>query len=255
MVPGAAGVGGLLGGVNDRIRDAPELFVAEAGRREQLLGALLRAGDDHCGLRASPLERLLTSARRVRELGRLMSRLLEELRRAGLGFADLLRRVALRLLEQLARFVPRRVEDLGTLAIRLGGIARPPARGPAGRAGDRSPLLPSARADSRRPAVRRARSCRRTPRPRGSGAARPSALHVPVGSTLAVRPAAWRTRSCACSCVVWRRNASKASRTRSASYPPPGPAGGPRAAAARSGRASPGRDRGLRVSTSVLLPS
>ena len=77
-----ARLGRSLRGGDDRLGHPVDRVVAQAGRAEQLLGAFLRTADDHAGLRARPLERLLDlGADRVRELGRLMARLLEQPRR------------------------------------------------------------------------------------------------------------------------------------------------------------------------------
>ena len=99
-------------------------LLAETGCREQLLGAVLGAGEDRRRLGAGPLERLLDlGARGVRELGRLVARLLEEARGAGLGLLDLLRGLEIRLREQLARLVLGGVDDLCALALALGAVA------------------------------------------------------------------------------------------------------------------------------------
>ncbi len=96
----------------------------EAGCAEQLLGAFLGAADDHAGLRARPLERLLDlGADRVRELGRLVARLLEQPRRSSLGLRDLLRRLLLGLLQRLAGLALGGVHHLGALALALLAIA------------------------------------------------------------------------------------------------------------------------------------
>ena len=81
---------------DDRVGNARDRLVAEPCRRQQLLGALLCADHDRVRLGARPLERLLhLGAGRVRELGRLVARLLEQLGAAGLGLAELLRRLRL----------------------------------------------------------------------------------------------------------------------------------------------------------------
>src|SRR5207253_9225263 len=76
------------------------------------------------GLRARPLERLLDlGPRRVRQLCRLVTRLLEEPRPACLGLAELLRRLGVRPREELARLLVRRAEDLGPLPLAVRAIA------------------------------------------------------------------------------------------------------------------------------------
>jgi len=104
--------------------DAVDLVLAETRRREQLLGALLCSRHDRGGLRTRPLQRLLDlGARRIRELGRLVPRLLEESCRTRLGLAHLLRGVALRRLEEFTRLVAGGVQDLGPLPLRLLAVA------------------------------------------------------------------------------------------------------------------------------------
>ena len=106
--------------LDDRVGDAGESLVAETRSCEQLLRALLSARHDRVGLRAGPLERLLElGPGGVRELRRLVTRLLEEPRPASLGFAQLLRRLAVRIGEELAGVVTRRVDDLCALALAL----------------------------------------------------------------------------------------------------------------------------------------
>jgi hypothetical protein len=99
-------------------------LVAETRRREEALSALLGAEDDRGRLRPRPLERLLDlGARRVRELGGVVARLLEQPVAARLGLAELLVALALRVGEQLARLVASRVHDLGALALAVAAIA------------------------------------------------------------------------------------------------------------------------------------
>ena len=96
-----------------------ELLRAETGRGEELLGALLGAlrAIARC-LCARPVERLVDlGPGGVRELGRLVARLLEQAGAARLGLADLGGRVAVRVREQLARLVLGVVHDLVALAL------------------------------------------------------------------------------------------------------------------------------------------
>src|SRR4051812_26643656 len=105
---------------DDRLRDALDRLVAETGSAEQLLGTLLRTADDRGGLTTRPLERLFDlGAGRVRELGRLVSCLLQQPRRARLGLGDLLRGLLLRLLGRLPRLALGGVQQLGPLALAL----------------------------------------------------------------------------------------------------------------------------------------
>jgi hypothetical protein len=60
-----------------------------------------------------------TSARGVRELGRLVARLLGQAVASHLGLAQLRRRVAVRLSQDLAGLLARRAQDLGPLTFRL----------------------------------------------------------------------------------------------------------------------------------------
>ena len=133
-----------------------------------------------------------------------------------LGLLELARRVGVRLREQLAGLVPRGVQHLGALALALLPVALDLGLALLQLVLAAADLLLGARRAGRRTrSARRARSCRRTRRRRESGAARPCGRRGPVGSTAAgAAPAAWSTRSCACSWAAWRRNASKASRTR-----------------------------------------
>jgi hypothetical protein len=85
---------------------------------------VLRAREDRSRLRARPFEGLLDlGARRIRELGRLVTGLLEEPVPARLGFLQLARRVAVRVREQLARLVAGGVHHLGALALRFLAVA------------------------------------------------------------------------------------------------------------------------------------
>ena len=95
-------------------------LVAVPGRREELLGAHASALDDHVGLRARPLERLLDlGPGRVRELGGLVARLLEEPCAARLRLPHLGRRVAVGVRKDLAGLGPRLIHDLGALPLGL----------------------------------------------------------------------------------------------------------------------------------------
>ena len=85
---------------------------------------MLGAGEHGSGLGARPLEGLLDlCAGGVRELGRLVTGLLEEASGPCLGLLDLLRRLELGLRTELARLVLGRVDDLGPLALALGAVA------------------------------------------------------------------------------------------------------------------------------------
>ena len=85
---------------------------------------MLGAGEHRAGLRARPLERLLDlGAGGVRELGRLVARLLEQAVALGLRLLQLGGRVGVGLREQLARLVPRGVQHLGALALALLAVA------------------------------------------------------------------------------------------------------------------------------------
>src|SRR5436190_1406180 len=107
-----------LGRVDDRLRDARDGILAQAGRREELLGAVLGSCEDRASLGARPLERLLDlGARGIRQLDRLMARLLEQAVALCLGLLQLARGVGIRLREQLARLVLGGVQDLAALAI------------------------------------------------------------------------------------------------------------------------------------------
>jgi hypothetical protein len=71
-------------------------------------------------LSACPLEGPFDlGAGRIRELGCLVTRLLEQSSTAGFGLAKLLRRVAVRFGDELAGFVPGRGHDLDALALAL----------------------------------------------------------------------------------------------------------------------------------------
>ena len=122
MLRGAAprALGDRLRRSDDRRGDARDLVLAQAGGGEQLLGSRLRALEDRGGLRARPLERLLDlGAGGVRELGRLVARLLEQPGAARLGLVQGSRRVAVRVRKQLARLALRGVQDLVALALAL----------------------------------------------------------------------------------------------------------------------------------------
>ena len=100
--------------------DLADRVGAEPGGGQQLLGALLGAREDRARLRAGPFERLLDlGTRGVRQLGRLVARLLEQPGALRLGFVELGRRVAVRIREQLARLGLRGVDDLVALALAL----------------------------------------------------------------------------------------------------------------------------------------
>ena len=110
--------------IDDRLHDLADRGLAEAGGSEQLLGALLRTGHDGGRLRAGPLERLLDlGPGGVRELGRLVPRLLEQPVPARLGLAQLARRVGVGLAEQVAGLGLGGGEDLRALALRLAAVA------------------------------------------------------------------------------------------------------------------------------------
>ena len=73
---------------------------------------------------ARPLERLLDlGTGGIRQLGRLVARLLEQAGAACLGLAELLRRVAVGVGEQVARLGAGCVEDVGPLALALEAVA------------------------------------------------------------------------------------------------------------------------------------
>ena len=115
---------GLLGGARRSPRDLRDRGLAETGCGEQLLGAVLGAGEDRRRLRARPLERLLDlGAGGVRELGRLVAGLLEQAVAARLRLLQLARRVGVRLGEQLAGLVAGGVQHLGALALALLAVA------------------------------------------------------------------------------------------------------------------------------------
>src|SRR5581483_8842124 len=104
--------------VEERLRDLRELVAAETGGGQQLLGAFLRALQRGSGLRARPVEGLVDlGAHRVRELGGLVPRLLEQPGAARLGLAHLRGGVAVRVREQLARLVLRVLQQLVALAL------------------------------------------------------------------------------------------------------------------------------------------
>ena len=107
-----------LGRADDRLRDPTDRLVTETCGGEQLLGALLGAGDDRAGLAARPLERRLDlGARGVREFGRLVAGLLEQPGRPRLRLRDLLGCLLLRLLRRVARLALGCVQQLGPLAL------------------------------------------------------------------------------------------------------------------------------------------
>ena len=79
--------------MDDRLHDAAHVVGGKTGRAEQLCSTLLCAGDDDARLSPRPLERLVDlGPGGVRQLGRLVARLLEQARGAGLGLAQLLAR-------------------------------------------------------------------------------------------------------------------------------------------------------------------
>ena len=117
-------LGRALGGLDDRGRNRADRLLAEAGGGEKLLGAVLRAGEDGAALCTRPLERLLDlCACCVRELGRLVARLLEEPVALGLRLLQLAGRFGVRLREQLARLVPCGVQQLAALPLALLAVA------------------------------------------------------------------------------------------------------------------------------------
>src|SRR5207248_1617156 len=86
---------------------------------------LRSARDYRVRLRAGPLERLLDlGAGGVRQLGRLVPRLLEETRAARLGLLQLPRCVLVRGRDELARLRTGCAQDLGALILAL--LAEPP---------------------------------------------------------------------------------------------------------------------------------
>src|SRR2546430_3262360 len=120
----AARLRGGLGRTADRLPDTAHDIVAQPGGAEQLLRAFLGPADDRTGLRARPLESLLDlGPRRVRELGRLVARLLEQARGARFGLFDLLRGLLLRFLRRLPGLGLRGVQHLGPLALALAAEA------------------------------------------------------------------------------------------------------------------------------------
>ena len=165
----AACLAGALGRPHDRARDLADRVLAETGGGEQLLGAVLGTGEHGARLRARPFERLLDlGAGGVRELGRLVARLLEQAAALGLGLLQLARRVGMGLREELARLVPRGVQHLRALALALLAVALD--------LGLALLQVVLAAADlflglrelrGRRRSARRARSCRRIPPQRG----------------------------------------------------------------------------------------
>ena len=114
----ASGLAGALRGAHDRARDLSDRFLAETRCRQQLLGAVLGTGEHGRSLCTRPLERLLDlGAGGVRELRRLMARLLEQSAALRLRLLELAGRVGVRLREQLARLVAGGVQHLGALAL------------------------------------------------------------------------------------------------------------------------------------------
>src|SRR4029078_2531083 len=92
----------------------------EAGCGEQLLGAVLGTGEDRAGLCTRPLERLLDlGAGRVRQLGGLMTRLLEETVPLRLRLLQLACCIGVRAREELARLVPGGIQHLRPLTLAL----------------------------------------------------------------------------------------------------------------------------------------
>jgi len=113
-----------LSGLHDCVRDLPDRSLAQTRGCKQLLGAVLRTGENRAGLCARPFERLLDlGAGGVRELGRLVARLLEEAVALGLGLLQLAGGVGVRLRQQLARLVPGRVQQLRALSLALLAVA------------------------------------------------------------------------------------------------------------------------------------
>src|SRR6185312_5456267 len=98
--------------------------LTETGCREELLGAMLGAGEDRRRLRARPFERLFDlGTGGVRQFGCLVARLLEQAAALRLGLLELARGVGVRLREELARLVPRGVQHLRALALALLAVA------------------------------------------------------------------------------------------------------------------------------------
>jgi len=117
-------LGALLGGLDDRIGNLGRRSLAETRGREELLRALLGSGDDRRRLRTCPFECLFDlGAGRVRELGRLVTRLLEQARAARLCLAKFLCRFLVRFGEELASLVPGRGQNLVALALTLVAVA------------------------------------------------------------------------------------------------------------------------------------
>jgi len=109
---------------DDRLGHPVDRLVTEARGAEQLLCALLGPADDDGRLRASPFERLLDlGADGVRQLGGLVTSLLEQPGRARLGFGDFLGGLLLCFLQGLARLALGRVHHLGALALAFLAVA------------------------------------------------------------------------------------------------------------------------------------
>src|SRR5947209_3643956 len=108
----------LLRRAHDRGGHLGDRLLSQPCGVEQLLGTLLGAADDYARLVPGRLQGLLSlCAGGVRELGRLMARLLDEPGAPRLGLLQLACRVGLRLRQQLAGLVAGRVHHLGTLAL------------------------------------------------------------------------------------------------------------------------------------------
>jgi hypothetical protein len=84
---------------------------------------VLRAGEDRRALRAGPLERLLDlGTRGVRQLCRLVARLLEQPAPLGLRLLELAGGVGVGLRQKVAGLVPGRVQQLGALPLALDAV-------------------------------------------------------------------------------------------------------------------------------------
>ena len=241
----------------DRLHDLVQrVLTRDRPRRAAARRPAERAAITDAGLRARPLERLLDlGPRRVRELGRLVARLLEQPCAARLGLAELLRGVAVaRSASSCARLVAGRVQDLGALALALGAVAlelglallqlalAPPDL-----------LLGAPQLRGGRASARRARARRRTRRRRGSGGARPSA---PRGRSARPPPSGRRPGARAAApgaAATWRRKASKASRTAFAVVAVPARGQSRRSTAASVSGARPARAAPVLPSSCCLL--
>ena len=105
-------------GLDDRRGDLADRLGAEACGTEELLGALLGARDDRSRLRAGPVQGLGdVGAGRVRELGRLMPRLLEQPGAASFGVPGERIRLAFGAEPELARLEARGVDHLEALPL------------------------------------------------------------------------------------------------------------------------------------------